>query len=171
MALQYILDGYNIIHGVEFSAGRSLEESRAVLLGLIRRRQLAGSSRNQVMVVFDGKNDVWGEPHGGPEKIIFTSGETADDYIKRSVQEAQQPYEIIVVTNDGELGCYVRKLGARLMSVEDFLMKGRGGAKTGGQIADRKKSPDGVKNITHMMERNINAELEDIWINRKKKDV
>ena len=123
------------------------------------------------MVVFDGKNDVWGEPHVGPEKIIFTSGETADDYIKRCVEAAVQPHEIVVVTNDGELGCYVRKLGARLMSVEDFLTKGRGTARTGGQIADRKKSPDGVKNITHMMERNINAELEDIWINRKKKDV
>lgn len=170
MALQYILDGYNIIHGVEFFSGRPLHEARAALIQVIRQRHLAGSSRNQVMVVFDGKNDVWGEPHVGPEKIIFTSGETADDYIKRFVEEAVQPHELVVVTNDGELGCYVRKVGARLMGVDDFLTKGRADKKDG-PVSGKMKKVQVEKNITNMMERNINAEFEDIWINRKKKDV
>ena len=64
----------------------------------------AGSSRNAVTVVFDGRSDVWG---GGavpsPVQIIFSREESADEKIIRMVEEAAHKKSVVVVTDDRAL--------------------------------------------------------------------
>lgn len=168
MALQYFLDGYNIIKCRDELADGSLGQGRRMLLQFLSAERPQGSARNQVIVVFDGKEDVWGPTAPGIVKVIFTSGETADDYIKRAVDRSDNVKNVIVVTNDGELACFVRKLGAKVLNVDDFMGNARRRAKT----MIRKKSGDaGIltdKNITKAVEGRINKEMEDIWINKGK---
>ena len=74
MALHYILDGYNIIKCTDRLADCSLEEGRNGLLRILNHDRPQGSSRHCVMVVFDGKDDVWGQRPSGEVKVVFTSG-------------------------------------------------------------------------------------------------
>lgn len=169
MALHYILDGYNIIKCTDRLADCSLEEGRNGLLRILNHDRPQGSSRHCVMVVFDGKDDVWGQRPSGEVKVVFTSGETADDYIKRAVEKAGDVRNTIVVTNDREIVCYIKKLGAQALSVQKFLnLKVSSSAlrhKTGRSSGQKSR-----KQITRMMEHHINKELEDVWINKKRSE-
>ncbi len=168
MALHYILDGYNIIKCMDGLADLSLEDGRSALLKILSFQRPQGSARNDVTVVFDGRSDVWGPTPSGPTKVVFTSGETADEYIKRAVEGAKDLKNVVVVTNDGEICCYVRKLGAKVLSVLEFLTL-RSGA------GSRNRSQSGVsgelkkqKHIPRVTQSQINKELEDIWIKKKR---
>ena len=167
MALQYILDGYNVINCMEMMTGCSLEEGRKRLLKVLAQDRPQGSPRNQVMVVFDGKDGVWGQPTSHAAKIIFSSGETADDRIKRIVDQSHDVKNIVVVTNDGEIVCYVRKLGAKVLSVEEFMSSGKALPKKSRGKTVRSQGVASHKRITRVTEGKINKEMEDIWINKK----
>lgn len=164
MALEYILDGYNVIKCDDALADLSLEEGRKALLRILSVQRPHGSPRNTVVVVFDGKKDVWGPHEVGIAKVIFTSGETADEYIKRYVEHKSDAVNAVVVTNDGEICCYVRKFGAKVLSVKAFL---RGASIPGKRV----KAVRGVKidsraqkQISRTEQKRINDELESIWI-------
>lgn len=141
MSLHFILDGYNIIKSGStglFSA-RTLEEQRTRLLTLIRERRPQGSQNNQVTVVFDSRtvqpewvdsgsvSTVWGI------RVMFSGGTTADETIQRLVEEAERAAEIVIVSNDRGIRRLVGGLGARFMSVEEFVRKlDQAGDKAGG---------------------------------------
>ena len=166
MALQYILDGYNIIKGNEKMADCSLEQGRAMLLQVIAHNRPQGSLRNQITVVFDGKRDVWGSSPSSVAKVFFTSGETADDYIKRMIDRSTDLKNTIVVTNDGELTCYIKKSGAKVLSVADFMsIKKKSEQHSGNKKGASSGLSDG-KRITRAVEGEINKEMEDFWINK-----
>lgn len=166
MSLQYILDGYNVIKCVEEMADCSLDQGRDMLLRTLAHDRPQGSLRNQVTVVFDGKDGVWGQKLSIFAKIIFSSGETADDYIKRMIDRSKDLKNIIVVTNDGEIACYVRKSGAKVLSVQEFMFS----KKTSSRALNKKRNSSGTasfKSITRVAVDKINKEMEDVWINRK----
>ena len=166
MALHYILDGYNIIKCVDFLADASLEEGRRALLRIIHQQRPQGSVKNSVTIVFHGKDDVWGHPQSdGSARVIFTSGESADDYIKHAVESSADQVNMVVVSNDKEIVCYVRKLGAQVMGVEKFLtFSGASGGNSGGKTHSRGKSK---KMIGSAVELKINKEFEKIWLEKK----
>ncbi len=167
MALHYILDGYNIIKSVDFWADCSLEQGRQELIKSIMTQRLQGSARNDVMVVFDGKSDFLGKPSQGVVKVVFTSDETADDYIKHVVENSTDVKNTIVVSNDGEIVCYIRKLGAKALSVQEFLRSG-GASKAGKKnLKGSSVSREAGKPITRGAQNKINEEFKDVWIHKK----
>jgi predicted RNA-binding protein with PIN domain len=163
MALHYVLDGYNIIKCVDALADHSLEQGRNALIRIINGDRPQGSARNAVTIVFDGRDDVSGPQPGGLARVVFTRGQTADEYIKAAVVCTENRANVIVVSNDKEIICYIRKLGAKGLAVEKFmsglLFSGRPG---GGGVCRR---PDhGEKGISRTDEAKINKELEKIWL-------
>ncbi|MFP4473051.1 MAG: NYN domain-containing protein [Candidatus Omnitrophota bacterium] len=156
MSLHYILDGYNIIYAREQLSSGSLQANREALIGLLAT--ICPQGRNRVTVVFDGQPDVWGPQNTGPSQVIFTEGESADDRIKQIVDGSDRPKDLVVVTNDRELLVYVRKLGASVMSVEDFLRSGKS-KNSAGRRAGKNVNPD--------VARRINSELEDLWLKHR----
>jgi len=152
-----LIDGYNLIKRNPTLAHKRLEDGRQALLNFIERERPQGSDRNPVTVVFDGKPGMSGGPVATQTSIIFTEYESADERIKGIVEDAANKKEIVVVTNDRDLLLYVRKLGAKVMSVDEFIVKGRP-AKTSAAPSDKGKF------ISATFEYKINQEFEKIWI-------
>ncbi len=165
MATRYILDGYNIIKQDDVWADLTLADGRQALLAMLMTKRPHGSRRNQVLVVFDGQPDVWGGAALGDEgvRVVFTTGETADAYIRRLIEDSREVKNMIVVTDDREIQVYVRGLGARVKPVKEFL----------GVVCPAKRGPvrrEKEKDISVVVERRINAELESVWLKKKPKE-
>jgi len=147
-----------------------LEDQRHQLIRFIENHQPEGSLKNQVVIVFDGQCGVSSPSMVSRVKVIFSKGETADDKIKRLVEESSNSKMIRVVSDDREIQYSIRANGAKVVSVAEFL---RAGAKKG---AGKSKARSGhvdasrpSKNISRTVESSINRELEEIWLRKKKK--
>lgn len=167
MALHFILDGYNLIKKTPALLRFRLKEGREALVRLIEKESLKGSERNQMTIVFDGQAGVWGGDAGTKIKSVFTSDESADDRIKKIVEEAKDRKNIVVVTDDREIRFYIRALGARPLSVAEFLGKVKDHQDT--TYPEKAARPRGErKQISSTQEYNITSEFEKIWLQDKK---
>ncbi len=159
MARHYIIDGYNVIKQLEILADLKLQTGRETLLGMIERLHPQGSDKNQVTVVFDGQESLWGEQHSLHSKVVFTSGSSADEWIKKAVEGHEHPKSLVVVSDDREIQCYVRKFGAEVRGVVDFFSEGKKNL--------THQSPGSARDLKHISpadERRINEELGKLWI-------
>jgi len=153
---------------------KKLEDRREGLIALIERFQPQGSRKNSVTIVFDGKSDVYA-PAGGAGlsrpynvKVIFSRDETADEEIKRLVQESTRKKSIVVVTDDRDIKYHVRALGATLMSVAEFLAKLAAPKPTAVEPKAKSKEPLDTKRISKTLEQKITSEFAEIWLGKKK---
>lgn len=166
--VHYILDGYNIINRLPGLSQGTLEERRNALIQILHSKQ--GSARNSVTVVFDGQSEIggWGPSQQslGGFKVIFTSNETADDRIKLLVEEQTNRKNVVVISDDRDIQYYVRALGAQVQGVTQFFAAA---VSSGRRVSGGGKAPKEQKNISLTLEHKINAELSDLWLNRKGK--
>jgi len=159
MACHYIIDGYNVIKRLEALADLKLQAGREALLSMIDRFCPQGSARNEVTVVFDGQDDVWGiQQPSLHSRVVFTSGISADEWIKRQVEDHRHPKSLVVVSDDREIQCYVRKLGAGVRGVDEFFKMG----KRGDDVRRKAPGPE-LKHLSRSDEERINRELERHW--------
>jgi predicted RNA-binding protein with PIN domain len=165
VALHYLLDAYNIIHQMPSLDRYKLDEQRNGLVHFVEHLRPQGSLKNKVTIVFDGRWGLYRTESKGTE-IIFSLDESADDKIKQIVEDAKNPKNIIVVTNDRGIQTFVRKLGAQICSVQDFLSKGRRISKETKEKID--KNGGSTKQISHTAEYKITSEFEKIWLKGKK---
>ena len=121
MSLHYVIDGYNLIKQTPRLTKKRLKDSRVGLVRFIKEKRPQGSKKNLVTIVFDGAPDMPVRSSGTDIKVIFTKNESADDWIKRSVENTKNPKQIVVVSNDKQIRFYVRSLGAKILSVEEFI--------------------------------------------------
>lgn len=163
MALHFLIDGYNVINKINDLFNQKLETQRNSFLELIERNNPQGARKNKVTVVFDGQMDVFGSRHEGDVNVIFSSGETADDRIKRFVRNADNKKNIIVVTDDREIIYAVRQEGAQICSSNDFISKIYS-KKNHLKTVQKKKDQEDHKNISKALEDKVNKELEDLWL-------
>ena len=59
-------------------------------------------------------------PAQGMIRVIFSDGCSADDHIKRMVEEDADHKNCVVVSDDKDIFLYARSLGAKIMSVAAF---------------------------------------------------
>jgi predicted RNA-binding protein with PIN domain len=121
MALHYFIDGYNVIWSSEAFAGGTLQAQRERLLRFIEDRRPTGSPRNEITVVFDGKEDVDSPPWRGTARVVFSVGHDADTVIKRRVDSLSNPTVAIVVTDDVAIQRWVKAAKAKVLSCKDFI--------------------------------------------------
>src|SRR5258708_7153259 len=114
MSLHYLLDGYNILKQAPAFRDLPLEEGRKGFLRWIENARPQGSVNNQVTVVFDGAEGSQG--FHGEIRVVFSDGCSADDQIKRMVEEDNDRKNCVVVSDDKDIFLYARSLGARVMS-------------------------------------------------------
>jgi predicted RNA-binding protein with PIN domain len=129
--MHYIIDGYNIINSSDIFSAHDLEGRRNKLFEFIQFNRPYRSFRNSVTIVFDCKSGNPYESYGYNKlyiegiKVIFSCGTaSADDIIVDIVNEADNPYDITVVTNDKGIRRRTAPSGAKHESVEIFLSKG-----------------------------------------------
>ncbi len=148
MARLYLVDGYNVIYSRN-PHPENLEAERDRLLEEVRR-----SLGSKVLVVFDGQHGVGSRGGSG---VLYTRGETADEYIRRYVAHAPRPEDIVVVTRDRPLQNAVKHLGARVMDPSQFLQEVR---RFPGPPPPKKP---GEKALQPQEIARINRELLDQW--------
>lgn len=171
MALHYVIDGYNAVNQIEQFIGLKLEDQRNQFIKILETLRPHGSTNNSITVVFDGKSGIYGDQSTVCVKVIFTKDETADDKIKRLVENSKNRKNIVVVTNDKEIKFYVRNVGAEVISVKQFLSKAK---KTNsvslknGTVVKHEKSKLSNKNISKSLEHKITSEFEKIWLKKAK---
>ena len=156
MSLHYLLDGYNVLKQMAPFRDLPLEEGRRGLLRWIGDSRPQGSVNNQVTVVFDGAEGS--SSLEGEIRVIFSDGCSADDKIKRMVEEMPAKKNCVVVTDDKDIFLYARSLGARVMSVAAFTSKP-------GRLHTRQDN--GGKYISLSRQEKINKEFSRIWLGEK----
>ena len=161
MSLYYIVDGYNVIHSYRDRFPGSIEMARDKLLSQISVKRPQGSSRNRIKVIFDGQAGVTGPSQSGID-VAFTSGSEADDLIRKLVASDRNPKQIVVVTDDRAIIRDVSVKGASVMPTAEFL----------GKLFDAKRRKRKFQHPESGFEprqiTDINKELEELWVKKKK---
>ena len=143
-----------------------LEDGRRGLLRWIGDSRPQGSVNNQVTVVFDGAEGS--DSLHGEIRVIFSDGCSADDKIKRMVEEDAGRKNCVVVSDDKDIFLYARSLGAKIMSVAAFKSKGTVPLSSRGQSPSvDTRQDDGGKYIPLSRQEKINKELRFFWLKEK----
>jgi predicted RNA-binding protein with PIN domain len=154
--VQYIVDGYNLVHKIPEIKSSSAPCSE--LLTFIYKNKLTGSSRNDVWVVFDGGRPPY-HINNFQYRVIFSGQESADDRIIKKAEQAKNKKQIIVVTDDRQLAYRARSLGGKSIRVDEFISKIK--------RKKKKEKKEEIKDIKYSVQREITEELKKIWLNGK----
>jgi len=113
--------------------------------------------------------DIAGGLQGAPVEVVFSKAESADDTIKRMVADAPRKKNMVVVTDDRDIQYAVRAHGAKVKTPAEFFASARPSRSSRAGKADRPHaSLQEAKHIPKVLEYEINAELEKIWVKDKK---
>ena len=153
MALQYFIDGYNVIRSRFWNAEGPVAAQREGLLRFIEEKGPTGSARNSVVVVFDGFATAADRVSGASLRVMYSGGRDADSVIKDRVDELGNAAVAVVVTDDRAIQRWVRGAGARVMSCDEFVRAGQ----TGAAPERRREKPDAAA------AQEINEELKRLW--------
>ena len=115
--LTVIVDGNNVVQALRGVRGENLAQAEQFL----QRLELAAVSKDwQVTVVFDGP-ERFIPRESGPLVVRYARGKTADTLIERTVYEAPDRTQVIVVTRDRAEANLVLGLGARVWTPQRLL--------------------------------------------------
>ena len=159
MSLHYIIDGYNILHHPNLApANKKIQDPKAALLEFIKINRLTGSLKNKITLVFDGYPDASGKSRDSADiEIIFSRQESADERIKRIVENSSGRKNIIVVSDDKEIRFCVKAAGASCLSVAEFThLKVK--------PAHLQKTDTRKTELSYSQIQKINQECEKIWL-------
>jgi len=151
----FVLDGYNITRSLEkFFRGRP-DEERTNLVEFIERHKPQGSSRNRVLIVFDGTAGRYQPPAPlGTLEVIFSQGLTADDWIKAFFDRSDRPRDVVVVTGDKTLARWVRGVHAKVLSPREFVER---------VSSQRSRGPSDEK---EPFDDELTEELKRLWLKK-----
>lgn len=165
MSLQYIIDGYNIINHPAFTRAhnKKIRDKRHALISLIKTDRLSGSSKNGIVIVFDGYPSLEDSRALGDSdpavKVVFSRRESADEKIERIVEASVNPKNIIVVSDDRQVQFVVKSLNASSIGVEEFITRPEKSKKK------RENDNDGLEmKVSYTQMHNINQELRKLWL-------
>ncbi len=140
-----IIDGYNLMYAdrrIRRILKGDLEKARHEVIEMIKGYLHA--KKVQVTVVFDGRGGMMQAEAVVPGRLqmIFSSSfRSADDLIISTLEKAANPRSYIVVTSDrADIGRTAGKMGARVISSQEFLERLKSGAK-GGDGGGEKPDP------------------------------
>jgi predicted RNA-binding protein with PIN domain len=119
VSLHYLIDGYNLLYALPDIPPGPWPTKREILIELLMTSKPHGN--NRVTVVFDSREGLGDRRHHGAIEVVFTSGETADDWIARRVRDGSNARTVVVVTNDQGIRTLIRGTGAKWISTQEFL--------------------------------------------------
>jgi predicted RNA-binding protein with PIN domain len=145
--MPYLVDGNNLLGS--WGGPRGADDRRAEVV-----RRLAAfcrARRVRATVVFDGhplRPDMAVQDLGPLTLRVPPPGEDADTVIRRIVERAARPAELIVVTSDKALYSYVRTLGASVLRAHEWNALERqlvaaGAAREGAEKPEREDDVEG----------------------------
>lgn len=167
MSLQFIIDGYNVTNHPLFlkSQGKN-KEAGTILLEIIRTKRLCGSLKNDVRIVLDGYPQTQNHySQLSSFQIIYSKDSSADDLIKRLVDDFRgNRKNIVVVSDDKEVVLYAKAAGALVKNVEVFLGKDPTLNKRARQEKRLEEKNALKQDLNYTQVSKINEELKRLWI-------
>jgi predicted RNA-binding protein with PIN domain len=124
--MPFLIDGYNLLHAIGRLTPRAgkhaLEGARRDLLILLAGGH--GTQAGDVTVVFDAQAAPPGVPraadHGGV-RVLFSTGQTADDLIEELLRAEHQPRRLTVVSDDNRIREAARRRGCVVLGCLDYV--------------------------------------------------
>lgn len=164
MSLLFLVDGYNAMQRSNLFRNKDFRDARAAFLTHLEAHRPQGSTRNRLIVVFDGREDVFGERCDFSFEVVFTKGESADEKIKELVAASPAPKNIVVVSDDKGITSVVRRSGALIMSTSEFLNR----KKQGVSFRSMRLSGDEPRGDLNIVEREaITQECKNVWLKKR----
>lgn len=107
-------------------------------------------------MVFDGYPDSRYLNHQTYIEVIFTREGSADERIRRIVEESNNAKNIVLVSDDKEIRLFAKSYGAKIQGIEEFIS---------GKEKFQKNKKDMLKpELTYSQMHKINQELRRIWL-------
>lgn len=162
MSLQYIIDGYNLLNCPRFRHKHKEAATPAkAILDFIRTNKLTGSLKNSLTIVFDGYPPSGTTiPDEQNTQIIFSRKISADEKIRKILEEQACRKNIIVVSDDNEVRFMAKMLRAGHIGTDEFI----GIDKKSGSAS---KARDLVKaDLSYSQMSRINEELRKVWLDK-----
>ena len=153
--MKYLIDGYNLIHKIAQLQGKRLRNQREGLVRLLEMTRAKNNRVKDLTIVFDGRSGVLAYPLRSAVKIVFSKGSSADKKIKEILETSNFARDITVVSDDRQVRFYAGSLGAKKISVKEFL--------------NLVYSPGEEKcsfKLDRLETEKINQELEKIWLGK-----
>jgi predicted RNA-binding protein with PIN domain len=121
----YVLDGYNVIHGIpelERYLNQSLEQARNALVRYCEAFAQERGDVQKVCIVFDGRDEYGDLPlyRSAKVEVVFsTEAEKADNKILELLENSKNR-NFMIVSNDTYVFNNSRAYAAKVISVEAF---------------------------------------------------
>jgi predicted RNA-binding protein with PIN domain len=155
MSLHFVIDGYNITNHPQFvRIIKGAKDQRSALLVFLKSKKIF--LKNKVTVIFDGFCDFRFTTENPNISLLYSQDESADDLIRRIVEQAKDPRNIIVVSDDKEVRISSRLNRAKVLKVEEFLAQGK--------ARPSKDTEPRDLGLTSSQARAINEELKRLWL-------
>jgi len=120
--MRYFIDGYNLLFKILKKIHPLQKKRLDVIKALNQKVEEWGWD---VTIVFDGSKEAPKEVSRGHFKsleVVYTpKGLTADDYILETLTFLLPKVRCTVISSDRELSGRAKQLGAKTLSIEDFL--------------------------------------------------
>lgn len=161
MSLQFVIDGYNIVRHERFPSSHKIKDPPRALISLIESNKLCGSRKNKITVVFDGYPKAFGSSYtDGYLEVVFACEISADERIRKIVEQARIPQNIVVVSDDREIQTFAKMAGAAVVGAEDFLWRK--------ESARQRNKPEALESdLTYSEMSRITLELRKLWLKEK----
>lgn len=122
--MSFLIDGYNFLFRIEGLRKGSLEAQRQHFIEILNHE--LSCFRASVFIVFDSASQLHPYAqcaHCSHLDVLYApKGQSADQYILELIEISRSPKTVTVITSDAGLGRQCRALGAKTLSIEDFLV-------------------------------------------------
>lgn len=157
--MHFLIDGYNLMKKMQLPKCHEFEEERNEFLLELKRFSMMQSQRNMITVVFDGSPRYMHYQDLSKDNISvrFSLDVEADDIIIEKVENAQNPKQLVIVTEDRRIINAVKDFGVRILKSSDFIS----------QLAQKKLKKEsraaGSDYVTEINKQAINNEILNVW--------
>lgn len=150
---QFIIDGYNLVHKIAEIKNSNTPCHK--LISFVYLKKLTGSVNNKVWFVFDGNPPPY-QITAFQYQVVFSGQASADDWIVSKVEKIKNKKQILVVTDDRELGYKSKMLGAGVWRVNRFICTKK-----------QEDKQENGKDIGYSLQREITEQMRKIWLDKK----
>ncbi|MCM8818800.1 MAG: NYN domain-containing protein [Candidatus Omnitrophica bacterium] len=151
--MEYLIDGLNVIKSsfIKKYGKKTIEFSKEFLIDILEKYKRKHPSI-EITVVFDGAPSSFDIYREKRIKIVFSQDITADEKIRKILENKKNKNKIYVVSDDREIGEFTKILGGNIFKVKEFL-----------DIVfptTKKEKSDNSKNLNYKTKIEIENELE-----------
>lgn len=164
--MEYIIDGFNVIKTsfIKKYEKYGIEKGQEFLVYILEKYKKKHPSV-EITVVFDGYSKNLSIDYNRRVKIIYSHELTADEKIRKILEQKKNKKNLIVVSDDREIVEFTKILGGNILNVEKFL-----------EIVAPIKKEEKVKNIEfknieYNLKTKIEKELSNYYGKKIKKNI